>query len=301
MTECSWRGWTLGGIAILSLSVSANAANATSQHTGIPTDWQACFLEPGTSHAPDAAVFFEGLVDRYRRLAMYSDVVRMVQITHRHGERDQRVETELNCTVRDGHLDVMTPARQLRRSFGALPLRSTEKLNAITERQDFWLAPHMSLKFAEKPLESLRPGVTDGFTPTEMSEVTVDEREMVEIELKSGDGLSEDCEARCNLLVNPDSMLIERIQVNQRMADGSTQETTLDIRPRDIVDLVGSTVEAEGHDAQAQDAEVDPTTDPSVEGDLDEAGDVPVGHSATGRPGFGGQGRSTTSSERVDG
>jgi hypothetical protein len=98
-----------------------------------------------------------------------------------------------------------------------------------------WLAPHMVLKFRENPLADFRAGVAEPFTPTEASPVMIDDRVLVHLALKSGapgtDGASADFDAKFDLYVNPESMLIERIEGQQRLPDGGSFETSLRIAP----------------------------------------------------------------------
>ena len=98
-------------------------------------------------------------------------------------------------------------------------------------RYNLWLAPHMALRFTDDPLKEFRLGVKEGFTPTKAEHVTVEKKQWVRLELKSGDGLSEDYTARFDLFVNLQSMLIERIEGEQRLPDGAEYRTTLDITP----------------------------------------------------------------------
>ena len=51
------------------------------------------------------------------------------------------------------------------------------------------------------------------------------------VQLTSGDGLSEDFTAKFDLYVDPESMLIQRIEGEQRLPDGADYSTTLDITP----------------------------------------------------------------------
>jgi hypothetical protein len=76
--------------------------------------------------------------------------------------------------------------------------------------------------------------VDEGFTATGAESVTIDNKPMVHVELKSGDGSSEDCQAKFDLFVNPDSMLIERIEGEQVLPDGANYSTTLQITPGEV-------------------------------------------------------------------
>jgi hypothetical protein len=186
----------------------------------------------------DPLAFFEQLVLRYRNLSVYSDQTRITKTTRRLSEgTTQTTQTQVVCDVANGELRILTPSDQLRRSLRLnLPVQSSEALEQAKASYDLWLLPHMTLKFAEKPLEEFREGVKEGFTATEAAQITIDDKPMVHLELTSGDGLSGDYTARYDLYVDPDSMLIERIEGRQRMPDGDDFETRYDIMPTYVED-----------------------------------------------------------------
>jgi len=180
----------------------------------------------------DALAFFQSLVDRYRRLVAYEDVADVVQITTRPGEQPQRIETRIAVTIQDKKLRVETPGSQVRDGIGLdVPLNTSPAMDAFVQKYNLWIAPHMALRFTDEPLQDFRLGVDEGFTPTQVETVTIDNKSMVHLQLTSGDGLSEDYTARFDLYVNPESMLIERIEGEQRLPDGADYRTTLDITP----------------------------------------------------------------------
>lgn len=196
---------------------------------------QAAFVADGSvSPAIEPAVLFQQLVNRYKGLHFYRDTARIVHVTHRGGEETSRVETEIDCEVRDGGLKVESPTSQARSAMGLdMPVRKSPAAEALQRGYDLWLAPHMALKFAAEPLKTFRSGVDEGFTPTEAEHVTIDNREMLHVELRSGDGLSESCTAKFDLFINPDTMLVERIDGEQSMPDGARCTTSMQITPRD--------------------------------------------------------------------
>lgn len=189
-----------------------------------------------SERALDAMSFFEHLVARYRALESYEDETSIVQITTHFGEeRSHRVETTVKCDIVEGRLNVRTPAAQVRggmmRGLGlTLPI-APQEVQGSKSMYDLWLAPHMAIKFADNPLSEFRAGVPEGFTATEVAPVTIDNKPMVHLELKSGDGLSGDYAAKFDLYIDPDSMLIERIEGQQRLPDGGDFQTTVDIKP----------------------------------------------------------------------
>ena len=183
----------------------------------------------------DPAVFFQRLVNRYRGLHLYRDVVNVVQVTQREGHESSRVETQIACEVSNGTLKVQTPASQVREGLGlGLPVKQSQGVKDAKQKYDLWMAPHMALKFTQEPLKHMRAGVDEGFTATEAESVTIDNKKMVHVELRSGDGLSEDSSAKFDLYVNSDSMLIERIEGEQRLPDGASYSTTLEITPGEV-------------------------------------------------------------------
>lgn len=183
--------------------------------------------------ALDPRAFFEQLVARYRGLRSYRDTSKIVQVTQHLGdERAHRVETEVETDVSEGQLRVQSPASQLRESLGLLvPFRRGPVLPRTAQQYDLWLLPHLMLKFADRPLEQFREGVPEGFTATEAAPITIDDKPMVHLELRSGDGTSGHSNATFDLYVDPDSMLIERIHGQQRLPDGGNYETMVNIHP----------------------------------------------------------------------
>ena len=183
------------------------------------------------SPSQEAQAFFEKLVERYRGLGVYEDTVDVVQVTTR-DQRSHRVETRIACTIEDGTLSVETPGSQVRDGIGLrVPITRSAAIEALVLRYNLWLAPHLTLRFADEPLKEFRMGVSEGFTPTKIEPVTLDDKQFIRLELTSGDGLSEDARARFNLYVNPSTMLIERIEGRQRLPDGADYQTTLQITP----------------------------------------------------------------------
>lgn len=187
---------------------------------------------PATSVTQDPLSFFQQLVDRYGALVTYQDSVDAVFLTDRAGEEPHRVETRIACEIKEGALRVETPGSQLREAAGLeLPVGKTPAVEALVMRYKLWLAPHMALRFTDDPRREFRQGVEEGFTPTRVEPVSVGRRQLVHLELRSGDGLSEECDARFDLFVNPATMLIERIEGTERLPGGALYRTFLEISP----------------------------------------------------------------------
>jgi hypothetical protein len=214
----------------------ALAAAAVRGENAIPVvpDWDRCvsYSEETGKRQIDPVCFFEMLIARYRCLEAYEDIAKVIQVTERLGEEPLRVETLIGCEIEGDRLLIETPASQVRRTVGLnVRYRKSPAIEAAELSYNLWLAPHMALRFAEEPQREFRPGVRDGFTPTEAESVTIDERPMVHLQLKSGDGRAEACESQFDLYVNPDSMLVERITGQERLPGGASYETSLEITP----------------------------------------------------------------------
>ncbi len=209
-------------------------ADALAVADPIETDWQRCrTFDPDTGEQQiDAIEFFQMLIERYHQLKAYEDVAKVVQVTTKSGQIPKRVETMIGCEIEDGELRIQTPASQVRKSLGLdASFRRSSAVESTAEDFGIWLAPHMALKFAEQPEQEIRPGVKETFTATEAMAVTIDEKPMVHLELTSGNGDQEDASATLDLYVDPESMLVERIEGQQRLPDGAQYETTLQIQP----------------------------------------------------------------------
>lgn len=194
-------------------------------------------VEPSLEPVLDPEVIFNELVERYRALDAYHDVVKIKQVTERDGDAPRELATAMQCVIDDGELSVQTPRSEARREVGlSLPVNLGPALKSVQQRYNLWLAPHMTLKFAAEPLLDFRSGIEQGFTPTEAESVTRNNKPMVHLELKSGDGLSEDAEATFDLYIDAESGLIERIESEERLADGASCFTTLEITPLMAVD-----------------------------------------------------------------
>jgi hypothetical protein len=174
------------------------------------------------------------LVERYRNLHFYKDSARVVQITNRDGCEASRSETQITCEISDGKLKLVTPGSQVRDQLGLnLPIKIGNPAQDAKHAYDLWLAPHMAMKFTEKPLKQLRSGVDEGFTPKSVEPVTMNNKPMMHVELRSGEDGSESGTAKFDLYVNSDSMLIERIEGEQKLPDGASFSTSVHITPQE--------------------------------------------------------------------
>ena len=210
------------------------AARAAESTASGAVPWAHCqSIDPVSgASAIDARCFFDLLVHRYQRLIAYEDIADLLQVTQRIGEEPRRVAIRIGCEITGDDLRVTTAPARLRRMLGLdAGFKTSPALDEMALKYKIWLAPHMALRFEDEPQRNFRSGVSDGFTPTEATEVTIDDKAMVHLELKSGDGRRDDYQATFDLYVNPDSMLIERIEGQERLPGGATFQTTLDITP----------------------------------------------------------------------
>jgi hypothetical protein len=174
-------GAVLAGTLVLSLSAAAQTP-AAGEQPGPAVD-------PPTAAAVEPASFFGTLVDRYRALSTYEDVVDLVETRTAADRPALRVETRIACRLEGDRLAVTTPGSQVCTSAGLdVPIETRPAMDALVLRYNLWLAPHMALHFADDPLKDLRLGVPEGFTAAEAETVTVDQRRLVRLELRSARG-----------------------------------------------------------------------------------------------------------------
>ncbi len=186
----------------------------------------------GTGVLEDPPAFFDELVQRYRALDVYRDTARLVQVTERPGEEPHRLETRIACVLENHTLSIETPASQARGAALDVPVRMSPAMAALRRRYNLWLAPHLVLHFAERPLADLRAGVEEGFELGDGRWVDVDGERMVQLALTSAeDSAGVEPKARFDLFVDPQLMLIERIEGHQRLPDGAVYHITLEITP----------------------------------------------------------------------
>ena len=193
--------------------------------------------EPGaaSSNGLEPARFFDAVVDRYRKLRVYEDETEVVEVVTR-DQRERRVVTRLTCRLVGDTLEVDTPGRQVRRGAGVgTAIESSPALDAMVLQYNLWLAPHMVLRFADDPLRDFRLGVPQGFTPTAVETVTVDDRALVRLDLTPAGPSPRDPDTKFELWVNPDTLLIERIKGRQRLPDGARYEMTLKVHVTESV------------------------------------------------------------------
>jgi hypothetical protein len=255
--------------AVTAAAIAMTSTYASAMHPGAVAGMTCAQIStvnaaPPGLDAPDPVAFFEQLVARYRLLDTYHDSTDVVEVTTRSGAEPARTETKLACSIVEGQLRVITPARQVA-SHLFNPLRSVTSplLRSTKQHRDEWLAPHLAMRFHEQPLKSFRAGVDEGFTATDVKPVTVEDREMLSLELRSGDGTCEHCDAQFTLLVDPDSMLIERIEGEQVLDDGTLYSMVMRIKPN--LEALRDAAEADNADNTGK-VPIDPLAMPEANG-----------------------------------
>lgn len=175
----------------------------------------------------DATAFFQSLVDRYQNLVRYVEETRVEEVTVDFAvdSKPIRTSTQVRVEIENGRLKVERP--------GLLDdaIKTVTAQSDPASEADLWLLPHMSLRFADNPLMDFRRGVDEGFVPAEANVVNVDNRQMVRVELRSVKNESADIEAKFELFVDPERMLVERIKGEQQLPGGLMYRTDLDIDP----------------------------------------------------------------------
>ncbi len=136
-----------GLVGALAVSLSAAAQTPADAEQPGPA-----VVRPAAA-AVEPALFFGTLVDRYRALSAYEDVVDVVETRTRAGKPPLRVETRIACRLEGDKLAVTTPGSQVRTSAGLdVPLETRPAMEALVLRYNLWLAPHMALHFLDEPL-----------------------------------------------------------------------------------------------------------------------------------------------------
>ncbi len=189
--------------------------------------------------ADQPRMFFDTLVDRYRRLVDYEDTIAVVETVARESQQPHHVETRLACRIENDQLRIDSPGAQVRGGVGlSKPVARSSAMESLALRYNLWIAPHLALRFKDDPLAEFRLGVPQGFVVAAAEPATWRGRQLIKVVLKAGaveDSAADDADAadtaRYELWVNPDSMLIERVTGRQTLPDGADYRITLDITP----------------------------------------------------------------------
>ncbi|MDC0429017.1 hypothetical protein OAL71_00410 [Phycisphaerales bacterium] len=181
----------------------------------------------------DPILFFKRLADRYRAIDGYVEETEVEQVTNDPATEDPpiRTRTRVRAEVSDSRLHVERP--------GVLDdfARALSPPAAGAAERDLWLLPHLRLRFSSNPLEQFRKSEGAGFRAAEADRVMVDDREMVRVELRSGgEGESGSSDATFSLFVDPERMLVERVEGEEWLPGGIRQQTTLRIESMQLRD-----------------------------------------------------------------
>ncbi len=203
----------------------------------------------------DPALMFDRVVARYQELSAYEDTVVIEQVTARSGERAVRSEVEISCTLNTaGDLDISTPSDAvgglgrllagdpaMNENEDADPGENSEPQTSSLRPSEYelWLAPHMGLRYSKSPLEDFRAGIDEGFTAVKAECVSIENQDVLRLDLQSGDGLSEDYRAKFELFIDPATLLITRIRGIQLLPDGANLLTEFIITPKAVVTAEG--------------------------------------------------------------
>ncbi len=181
----------------------------------------------------EALAFFQKLVERYRSLQRYSEEAEVEQVTDDPATDAPPIRTRsrVRADVDDRSLTVETS------SLAGMVSETLRPDDDGASDAELWMLPHLRLRFDEKPLESFRPAVRTPFRASELDRVRVDDRELVRVELLSGETGAPD--ARFSLYVDPDRMLVERVEGDEWLPGGLRHRTTVRIDSQEVHELRG--------------------------------------------------------------
>ena len=231
--------------ATMVIALFAFPVGAAQQDDGLPAG-PAAEMQTSTTSAQafPAEDLLERVVDRYRTLAQYEDTVTLEQTTARNGELPNTEKTEVSCELNtDGTVEITTPTEKNRSALGlGFIFDSNPALAEFRRQYDMWLAPHMTLRVHESPLEAFRAGIEEGFMVKAAERVMVEDEEMFRLDLHSGDGDSETYRAKYELFIHPQTLLIMRIRGAQILPDGANLLSDYIITPHHVVTTEGEDV-----------------------------------------------------------
>jgi hypothetical protein len=205
----------------------------------------------------EALAFFQRLVERYRALHRYTEEAEVEQVTDDPATDAPPIRTraKVRAEVDDRQLTVESSSLV---DAVSDTLRPSE--DGATDAE-LWMLPHLRLKFDEKPMESFRPATRTPFRASEIDRVRVDDRELVRVELLSGETGAPD--AKFSLYVDPDRMLVERVEGDEWLPGGLRHRTTVRIDAHEVHE--SRPAEPEVIDEAAEVVEpIDPHTPPSA-------------------------------------
>ena len=176
----------------------------------------------------EALVFFQRLVDRYRALHRYTEEAEVEQVTDDPATDAPPIRTRAKVRAEVDDRELTVESSSLLDAVSDT-LRPSE--DGATDAE-LWMLPHLRLKFDEKPMESFRPATRTPFRASEIDRVRVDDRELVRVELLSGETGAPD--AKFSLYVDPDRMLVERVEGDEWLPGGLRHRTTVRIDAQEV-------------------------------------------------------------------
>lgn len=178
----------------------------------------------------DPIAFFERLVLRYRSLRRYAERVEVLQVTKDPETDDPAIRTLTRARAEITGDDLRVDRSGL--ASKAMDALAPDEDGAGASEAELWMLPHLSLRFTDQPLEHFRPGDRAPFRPSELDRVTVRDRQLVRVQLLSGD--EEDPAARFNLFIDPERMLVERVEGDEWLPSGLHHQTTVRIEAHEV-------------------------------------------------------------------
>ncbi len=178
----------------------------------------------------EALVFFQRLVERYRALHRYTEEAEVEQVTDDPATDAPPIRTRAKVRAEVDDRELTVESSSLLDAVSDT-LRPSE--DGATDAE-LWMLPHLRLKFDEKPMESFRPATRTPFRASEIDRVRVDDRELVRVELLSGETGAPD--AKFSLYVDPDRMLVERVEGDEWLPGGLRHRTTVRIDAQEVLE-----------------------------------------------------------------
>ncbi|MEE2972529.1 MAG: hypothetical protein VX672_05340 [Planctomycetota bacterium] len=224
------------GIGVPGVDLLApNACAAPPAPSASPAGWTILPGHPGERDLlEDPIALFERLVDRYRSFRRYAERSEVVRVIRDPGTGDPEVTTRTRVRAEVAGDDLKVDrSNLLRRAHDVVA--STDSSSPAAREAELRMLPHLRLRFGDRPLEELRSGDHEPFRAAEVERVRHEDREFVRVELLSGDAESPD--ARLRLFIDPERMLVERVEGEEWLPGGIHRQTTVEIEAVEFDDL----------------------------------------------------------------
>ena len=174
----------------------------------------------------DPEAFIEAVIDRYRSLRRYVEEADVHQETFDEACSEKLIDLRIRvrAEILNGRLEVERPG--LGDDVVRLVLEEDEPASAA----DLLLLPHMQFYFADEPLRALRRGIDKGFEAWNVETVRLEDKPLVQVQLRSiEDDPEANPEATFDFFIDPEEMLVERIEGRHSLGKGLIQSITVDI------------------------------------------------------------------------